>query len=378
MKVAEYPLKKVNSHNNTHTFYKIQFRDPITGKSTTKRGFQTKREAKQYYIEEMAKRQKSSITGNTRLTFNEVAKKWLDNKRHIVRGSTYRKCEGDYRNHLLNAFGNKKMTDVTLEECQQLVFDYADKYQRWDKKISVFSSVFKFAIRYGIVTVNPFDRVERPKVKHVDHKGYTPEQFTIFKRGIIEHYKETNPKAFTVLWLLAHTGLRKGEALGLRWSDVDLSAGFIHVRVALTRDYDNKLIEGDQPKNKYSIRTVPIGSGTIKVLKKWRIEQRHELKYYNINTSQPNQLVFTSQHGGPLSPSKPGKWKKVIEKKYGLPHNRIHDLRHTYTTLLAYNGEPVTEIAGVLGHSSPTITNQVYTDIHKVENHHLSDDIEKY
>ena len=143
------------------------------------------------------------------------------------------------------------------------------------------------------------------------------------------------------------------------------------INKGVTRDYDRHLIEGDKPKNKYSIRKVPIGKETIKILKKWRDQQRATMKYFNVDTSKPDQLVFTNQQGGLLSPSKPKKWIDVITNKYNLPHITPHGFRHTYATLLAHDHLPV-EIAP----KDSFITTEVYTDLHETNSHEMPNRLE--
>ena len=379
MKITSYQLKKVNPRTNNHTFYMVEFRDPRTGNPTRRRGYTGKREAKHEAISLIAKLRETNIYANHKLTFNQVAKRWLDNKKSLVSGYTYCKYTSQYKNHLIGAFGNKKMVEITIEDCQKLVYQLSDKYKRWDKIVSTFSSVFRYAIKYDIVSLNPFDRVDRPKIQHDNNpNSFTADQFATFKRAIKERYEKDNPKAFTVLWLLSHTGLRKGEALGLKWDDVDLKKGFIHIKRAVTRDYDDHLIEGDKPKNRYSIRQVPIGKETIQILKKWRVEQCGQLHCLNKKSSTYNGLVFTSQKGGILATSKPGKWLNVITRNYNLPHITVHGLRHTYATLLAMNDLSPAKIAKELGHKDSTITTKIYIDLHDSKSHEASSILEKY
>lgn len=379
MKITSYELKKTNPKTGAHTFYMVEFRDPATGKPTRRRGFLGKREAKNKIMQLLVERQKSDFTGNPDITFNEVATRWLANKRRSgIAGSTYRKYESDNRNHLQGAFGNKAMKDINLEDCQNLVYCLADKYRRWDKKVGTFSSVFDYAIKYDIINRNPFNRVDRPKVEEKSQPALTPEELRIFNQGLKDCYRNSNPKAFTFLWLLSHLGLRKGEAMGLRWSDIDLVNGIVNIKVAATRDFDNRLIIGDRPKNQQSIRAVPIEEETITVLKEWRKCQRDQLKVYNVDTSKPSQLVFTNQHGGVLSNSKANKWIKTITKKYGLPDISPHGLRRTYGTVLATNGEPNTKVARLMGHKNTITTNKYYIKTLDDTDHSSAEIMERY
>ena len=224
---------------------------------------------------------------------------------------------------------------------------------------------------------NPFKQIERPKVSTKRKiRSFTKDEFITFQKGLKEYYEATNYKAYAFLYVLSHTGLRKGELLALTWQNINFNDGMLHIKQAVTRDKDNQLVIG-KTKNIYSNRHVPIGNETIKILKKWRLIQRHELQYFNVVSLKPNQLVFTSQNGGILSPSKPGKWLRKIEENYDLPlYVTPHGLRHTYTSLLIENGRPVNEVATVLGHKDATITIQVYNDLHPITDNEIGNVIE--
>lgn len=356
--------------------YRVAYRTP-DGKQHNKGGFKTKTEARFWYRHKMVEIENHGFCDSSRLTFEEVANRWLNDKKHTVEGSTYKKYESECRNHLLPTLGNRIIKDIKVDECQLLVYQWANQLKFFNKLINDAVSIFDLAIKYKLIFDNPFRQVERPKVN--DRKkvrSFTNSEFNRFQQGLRKQYKDSNYKAYTFLFVLSHTGLRKGELSALTWNDVDFEHGFLKINKAVTRDFDNHLVIG-KTKNVYSVRSVPIGQQTTQVLKKWRLIQQKELYYFNVNSLKPNQLVFTSQHGGILSPSKPGKWMKIIEKNCNLPlYVTPHGLRHTYTGLLIDKGIDVNKVAAILGHKDASITIRIYNDLHPVKDNSIGNVIE--
>lgn len=356
--------------------YRVIYRTP-DGKQHSKRGFTTKTEARAWYRRKMIEIENHGFINSEHVTFEEVANRWLLNKKHTVASSSYNKYETECKLHLIPALGNKLIKNITIADCQLLVYKWSKKLKLYDKLVNDASSIFNLAIKYKVVHDNPFKQIERPKVSTKRKiRSFTKDEFVTFQKGLREYYESTNYKAFAFLYVLSHTGLRKGELLALTWQNINFNDGMLNIKQAVTRDKNNQLVIG-KTKNIYSNRHVPIGNETIKILKKWRLIQRHELQYFNVVSLKPNQLVFTSQNGGILSPSKPGKWLRKIEENYGLPlYVTPHGLRHTYTSLLIENGRPVNEVATVLGHKDATITIQVYNDLHPITDNEIGNVIE--
>ncbi len=151
----------------------------------------------------------------------------------------------------------------------------------------------------------------------------------------------TNPKYRTLFTLAVLGGLRQGELLGLKWSDIDWDTKQVRVK----RTYNKRAWYS--PKSKSSIRAVDLGPRMVKVLKKW------------ILACPPNDLnlVFPSRTGKPLDDSTMvRKFFRPALKKSKLPIIRFHDLRHTFASLLIEQGESIKYIQSQLGHSSPTVT----------------------
>lgn len=357
-------------------YYRVAYRTP-DGHQHNKRGFTTKTAARAWYCRKMVEIENHGFSNSDHVTFGEVAKRWLDNKRHLVAGATYRKYLSDYRNHLLPDLGDKRLKDFNLSFCQSIVYQWHDEMKSYNKLLADAINIFDLAIKNKLIHDNPFKLVDRPKREYKKPtKSFTLSEFHRFNRALHDYYEPTNYQAFTFLFVLAHTGLRKGELSALTWNDIDFQKGILHIKKAVTRDRNDHLVIG-KTKNVYSIRDVPIADQTIKILQTWRLKQREQLRYFNINTIKPGQLVFTNLHGGILTPPQPGKWLKALEKRYDLPlYVTPHGLRHTYTCLLIDQGVNVNKVAAILGHKDASITISVYNDLHPVKDNSIGKIIE--
>lgn len=356
--------------------YRVLYRN-LNHEQRSKGGFKTKRAARAWYRHKMVEMDNHGFGPDNHTTFSAVVERWLDNKKRTVAGSTYRKYYTECKRHLIPEFGDTPIKDITVNDCQKAVYRWSDQLQSFNKLTNDAASVFDLAVKYQLIYKNPFKQVERPKVQHEKKvRSFTLDEFNRFQKGLNEYYSIKNYKAYAFLFVLSHTGLRKGELSALTWNNVDVKNGFLHIKKAVTRDKDNHLIIG-KTKNVYSVRDVPIGKQTIAVLKHWRLVQLQRLKKSNVNSLKPNQLVFTNENGGILTPAKPGKWLRTVEKKYKLPtYVSPHGLRHTYTALLIDEGVPVNKVAAVLGHKDATITIQVYNDLHPVTDNSIGNVIE--
>ena len=145
------------------------------------------------------------------------------------------------------------------------------------------------------------------------------------------------------------TGLRRGELLGLKWSDIDLEKGDLRVQRQIGR-IDGKIIEMPL-KTKNAYRTLPLSADAISVLK---------MQKCKIGNSE---WVFPSPTGGPMSPDSVLHMLHRVLKRAGLPKVRFHDLRHTFATLALQNGVDIKTVSGMLGHFSAGFTLDTYAHV---------------
>ena len=159
------------------------------------------------------------------------------------------------------------------------------------------------------------------------------------------------------LWLLLLSRLRHGEALGLKWDDIDLGDGRLAVRRALVAvGYD---VQWSEPKTPKSRRVVALDAGTVASLK---VHRKHQLEERMALGSgyRDDDIVFAKVDGSPIHPQTVSKSFEHHAKAAGLPRIRLHDCRHTAATMLLDQGVPLKVVSERLGHSSVSITADLY------------------
>lgn len=155
--------------------------------------------------------------------------------------------------------------------------------------------------------------------------------------------------------------MRKGELLALRWSDVDLDAGLVHVRQNVQRLPEVGLVFGP-PKSSRSRRTIPLPAASIKVLRLHRGRQSAEMLALR-PVGADSGLVFTSSVGTVIEPRNLTRSFDEMTARAGVRRIRFHDLRHTCASMLLAQGVPARVVMDVLGHSQLAMTTDLYSHV---------------
>jgi integrase len=200
---------------------------------------------------------------------------------------------------------------------------------------------------------NPVTAADRPRASRKEMRTWTADELGGFLDGAREH---RFAPLFTVL---ATTGLRRGEALGLRWSDVDLDEGRLAVRQTLLAV--NNHVQFGEPKTHRSRRTVDLDAATVAVLKAHPKSELEERAGAGLGRPRADGLIFTDEQGDPLHPNVVSRMFGKLVREVHLPIIRLHDLRHTHATLSLQAGVHVKIVSERLGHSSVTITLDTYS-----------------
>lgn len=225
--------------------------------------------------------------------------------------------------------------------------------------LSYHKTVINGSILYAIevakvITENPALSVSAPKKYRRLPSYYTGEQLN----EVFDLMKEES--ILPVVVLTATFGFRRQEVLGMRWAAIDLDNECIHVRHTATK-VGKKIVYADRTKSTSSLRSLNIPESTSLFLKKLYAHQR-QMRVLCKTGYNENDYVCKWADGRPFSPDYiSSKWRKLL-KKYGLPHIRFHDLRHSAASLLLANGYSLKEIQKYLGHADIKSTD-VYTHL---------------
>jgi integrase len=216
---------------------------------------------------------------------------------------------------------------------------------------TILRAVLDTAVRDGALAANPASVVRRPRVTAKEAPHLTPARFAELL-GAVE-----DSRYAPLFALLVHTGLRRGEALALHWSDVDLEKGLLRVRGTLARVQGRLLVA--EPKTARSKRFVPISAPAQRLLRGIRASQAEEQRRAG-PLWQETGFVFTTDTGEPYDPRNALRALKVAATRIGLPHAGLHTLRHSAASVMLTHGVPLKVVSGILGHSAIAITGDVY------------------
>lgn len=203
------------------------------------------------------------------------------------------------------------------------------------------------AVRDGLLGANPAASVPRPReAAHLD-----PDAVTALLRAA-----ETS-RYHPALVLIAGTGLRRGEALALRWSDVDLDAATLAVRGTVARVAGQ--LRTSAPKTDRSRRIVPLHPGVVALLKRHKAAQAEE-RLRAANAWTDSGLVFTTELGRPVEPRNLLRVVESAARRAGVDGIGVHTLRHSAATAWLDGGAHIKAVADLLGHSSIAVTGDIY------------------
>ena len=211
------------------------------------------------------------------------------------------------------------------------------------------------AVREEVIVRNPAALVRPPATVREEVRPWSPEEASTFLRASVGH------RLYALFAVGVALGLRRGELLALRWSDVDMEEWLVHVRQNVQRLPEVGLIYGS-PKTGRSRRTIPLPARSVKVLRSHRVRQAAEALALGPRWPETG-LVFTSTAGTVIQPRNLSRLFDKLIAAAGVRRIRFHDLRHTCASLLLAQGVPPRMVMDVLGHSQIAITMDLYSHV---------------
>jgi integrase len=219
----------------------------------------------------------------------------------------------------------------------------------------ILKRAFGEALKNDLITKNAAAAQRAPKVEAEEVVILTADQV----KALLPVLAGRAIYALAVVALL--TGLRRGELLALRWSNVDLAAKVLQVREALQETKAG--IRFKAPKTRSGIRNVTLPDLVVDVLREHRRRQLEQRLALGLGKLPDRALVFSRPEGEPLSPLGLSQSWRQVARSIGLPNIAFHALRHTHASQLIDGGIDIVTISKRLGHASPNITLQVYAHL---------------
>lgn len=268
--------------------------------------------------------------------------------------------------YALPALGDKPVAAVRESDCEAILLameaaGLSGNYRRIC--YAAMRSLFGTAVRERLITVSPMAQVARPKAGKSKAVAMEPEQV----RALMANLSRT-PTLLQLVPFMALTGVRRGEALGLRWGDVDEEAGVIHLTKQVYRDKRGLMLR--DLKTDGSSRDLDLSAPLLEVLRQRRKAQLKDRMAAPAGAwAEDRDLVFTTKLGSMIEPQNVNRAFREAAKRAGLPtvgeEGKVtpHSLRHSVATLLLADGVDEKVVAELLGHSSPRITREVYQHV---------------
>lgn len=349
------PVYKNENAMKNQWYYSFQNKDAQgTLKTNTKRGFRTKKEAENAEISVKDSINKGTFVKQSKLSYGDYLINWLNNRRDI-RDRTKEGYLNIIRKHITPAIGRVTLSEITPMVIENFLTHIESKGNSESFNRNIFKVLFKSlgdAERKQLIIKNPAAHVSKPKVSRIEMHCWSPDEAKIFLKAIHQH-------RLRIIFVLAiHCGMRSGEILGLRYSDIDLPNQTIHIRNIL--NFKKELQAG--AKTKAGNRSISISSFVVNEILKRRGKMEEERIAFG-EGYENKDFVVCSKHGTPYSKSMCDKvWRRLI-KKSGVRKIRFHDLRHTCASLLLSLGIHPKVVQEQLGHSSISMTLDTYSHL---------------
>lgn len=371
MKIIEVTKKNGTTVYRANVYLGV---DQVTGKKVkTKVTGRTHKEVKQKAKQEKIAFQQDGFTrfqATSITSYQELAELWWESYKYTVKPNTQDNIKRLLDNHVLPLFGVYKLDKLTAPLIQSIINKLADKtnkgefkaYLHYDKIHALNKRILQYGVTMQAISSNPArdvvlprntQKAKRKKVKHFENQDL--KEFLDYLGGF-DLAKYRNLYEVTLYKFLLATGCRINEALALSWSDIDLENATISITKTL-----NHLGQINSPKSKASYRDIDIDQATIAMLKAYQLRQIQEAW----KLGQTETVVFSDFiHDYPNNKTLATRLRTHF-KRAGVSNIGFHGFRHTHASLLLNSGIPYKELQHRLGHSTLSMTMDIYSHLSK-------------
>jgi integrase len=371
--ISSYPTK-------SGTRYLIKYTMPLedgSSKVVLRRGYLTRKAAASALGDVNSEIRRGAHVVPAKITLGEWLDQWLETLR--LAPSTMASYHKNVRLHIKPKLGHVPLvklvgTKITAHYRELETGgrqDHKEGTPLSPRTVRYIHTILKAGLReavaQGLIATNPADKAKPPAAREAKAPEIHP--WTAAELSAFLAWADERASADAVAWrVLAFTGMRRGELLGLRWRDLDLDATRLSVRrsvgVAKTKGKGEQLVEGSTKSGRE--RVVDLGPQTVEALRRYRVARAG----LDLRLARDDALIFGDLEGGYLNPDRfSRRFTRALAACASepdpptLPTIRVHDLRHTHATLLLANGIPVKVVSERLGHATVTITMEIYQHV---------------
>lgn len=295
----------------------------------------------------------NDISASSNMFFDTWFNYWLKNiKGDTIREGTHTVYNNRYKSRMKDLIGDMQLSTIKSMHCQNVLnqaYNKGDHYDSVKKLRSIMYSVFQSAVENELITKNPVTSSVKALGEESKEKiiltAEEQREFTTIA---------TDYAAGDIFLFALETGLRAGELLGLKWSDIDYKNRILTVKRTLI--FDEGRFKDSPPKTKSSNRIVPLTTKAISILK-----ERKKLKLPVVLGYQ--DYVFLNGNGKPQHTAIYNRVLKSIGKKIGVEGLSMHSLRHSFATRCIESGMRPKTLQKILGHSSLSMTMDLYVHV---------------
>jgi len=357
----------IKRYENSYSIVINLGKDPDSGKRKQRwysiKG--TKKAAEKKLSELLHELDTGMLVKPTRVTVGQYLDQWLLDSKVNIAPNTAQTYYWFIERHIKPAIGQMTLTALRPEHLQRL---YSDKLTSGRRDGSgglgsrsvryihtTMHKALKSAVKLGMLSRNPADAVDVPKVTRHEIQVMTETDLHIF----LEYAKSTS--YYALFYVALFTGMRRSEILALRWCDLDLLLCQASVSRTLHQLYNREFIIR-QPKTAKGRRLIALSPSTVAVFREHQAVQEEQRRALGL-ALQDDDLVFSQPDGKPLLPdSITAAWRNLA-RRTGLKGVRLHDARHTHASLMLKQGIHPKVVQERLGHASIKITLDIYSHV---------------
>ena len=341
-----------------------RFNVKIKGRTITRRGFKTKKEARVAELELRNEANKGVNLSKQQMVLSDYLDIWMDHGNNRNWTPKHKQRISQLMEPVKKELGHIKLTNLLETHVVKARHKFRSFWsEQTIKHCEVqLKAALRDAVRNKYISISPlwdFNTVDMKNAPLKELQVFEPNEQKSLLAAAREYSDGTDQRWFALIYLALNTGLRRGELFALQWKHLELEKGLLHVRQAM--HWPPKINEGvlKKPKSRAGTRTINFLGNEVSELKRYQLwTKEFNLKLRNKLT--PNDFVFFSDNLKPLGVNAYRSRWATIQKLANVPYRDFHSIRHTHASVLIALGYDIKFVQERLGHSSAKITLDTY------------------